>query len=79
MSWRTQRAKEVWASILDGDCAQYQQTSWKDIPKGSMEIIEGDWSDYDVETLINQTFLENGYEWAPDPDDPDDLGLVKKR
>jgi len=75
MSWRTERAKEIWEGILNGDCAQYQNTKWEDIPEGEMECIEGDWSDYDVETYINKTLLDNDYRWGGDQDD---LGLIKK-
>ena len=72
MSWRTERAQEIWEGILNGDCAQYQETDFSDIE--DLIDIDGDETDYEIETHINHLFLQNGYEWSGDEED---LGLVK--
>ena len=75
MSWRTQRAKEIWEGILDGDTPQYTYTEFSDV-EDAMEEIDGSWSDYEIETHINKTFIKNDYKRVKQ--ECGDLALVKK-
>jgi len=73
MSWRNDRAEEIYDNIFNGDCAQYKDTDFSDIEE--LLDIDGDESDYEIETIMNKLFLDNSYEWGGDESD---LCLIKK-
>lgn len=65
MSWRIEKAKEIFDGILDGDTPVYNHANFEDV-ENEMEEIGRNWDDYEIETHINKTFLTKGYVWKED-------------
>lgn len=63
VTWQELRAQEIFEGILNGDCPVYDDVDFGDV---TSEVFgfNGDTSDYEIETAINRSLLNNGYEWV---------------
>ena len=72
MNWRELKMIEIFEGILNGDTPQYDFVDVDDLNDIG---IDGDESDYEIETHINKSLLAKGYEWVEQEDG--ELALIK--